>query len=205
MLRPDGGSELRVRDDAKAPWRTILTTTSEDEADFIDFAADGTAYYLCMNTAAGNSELGQYVYVSTTGGQSWATPVLAITIVVWQLLCSSPKSSLPAPSKVLADSWDFIVDPFYDNGGIDKGAFWHLSKSLSRVAVGFLLSAVVGIALGGIYAVSALGLVSPPAFDAWPTRLGRLARFEPGAFEISAGQSADRTKLLTAKVQGKAR
>ena len=30
-------------------------------------------------------------------------------------------------------------------------------------------------------------------------------RFEPGAFEISAGQSADRTKLLTAKVQGKAR
>ena len=30
-------------------------------------------------------------------------------------------------------------------------------------------------------------------------------RFEPGVFEISVGQSADRTKLLTAKVQGKAR
>ena len=30
-------------------------------------------------------------------------------------------------------------------------------------------------------------------------------RFEPGAFEISVGQSADRTKLLTAKIQGKAR
>ena len=74
--------------------------------------------------------------------------VLALTIFVWQLLCAHPKSSLPAPTKVLADSWDFIVDPFYDNGGIDKGAFWHLSKSLSRVAVGFMLSAVVGIALG---------------------------------------------------------
>ena len=30
-------------------------------------------------------------------------------------------------------------------------------------------------------------------------------RFEPGVFEISVGQSADRTKILTAKVQGKAR
>jgi beta-glucosidase len=30
-------------------------------------------------------------------------------------------------------------------------------------------------------------------------------RFEPGAFEISVGQSADRTKLLTTKIQGKAR
>jgi len=74
--------------------------------------------------------------------------VIGFIIVAWQLLCSAPGSSLPAPSKVIADSWDFIVDPFYDNGGIDKGAFWHLSKSLSRVAVGYSFAAVVGIALG---------------------------------------------------------
>jgi nitrate/nitrite transport system permease protein len=74
--------------------------------------------------------------------------VITVTLFVWQLLCSSPKSSLPAPTKVLADSWDFIVDPFFDNGGIDKGAFWHLSKSLSRVTVGYSLAAIVGIALG---------------------------------------------------------
>jgi nitrate/nitrite transport system permease protein len=74
--------------------------------------------------------------------------VIGLTILAWQLLCSAPGSSLPAPSKVIADSWDFIVDPFYDNGGIDKGAFWHLSKSLSRVAVGYSLAAIVGIALG---------------------------------------------------------
>jgi nitrate/nitrite transport system permease protein len=49
---------------------------------------------------------------------------------------------------VVADAWDFIVDPFYDNGGVDKGAFWHLARSLSRVGVGFSLAAVVGIALG---------------------------------------------------------
>lgn len=74
--------------------------------------------------------------------------VLGLILFVWQLLCSAPGASLPAPGKVIADSWDFIVDPFYDNGGVDKGAFWHISKSLSRVAVGFSLAAVVGIALG---------------------------------------------------------
>jgi nitrate/nitrite transport system permease protein len=74
--------------------------------------------------------------------------VIGLVLFVWQLLCSAPGSSLPAPSKVIADSWDFIVDPFYDNGGVDKGAFWHLSRSLSRVAMGYSLAAVVGIALG---------------------------------------------------------
>lgn len=74
--------------------------------------------------------------------------VIGLVLLAWQLLCSAPGASLPAPSKVIADSWDFIVDPFYDNGGVDKGAFWHLSKSLSRVAIGFSLAAVVGVALG---------------------------------------------------------
>ena len=74
--------------------------------------------------------------------------VLGVVLLAWQLLCAAPGSSLPSPSKVVADSWDFIVDPFYDNGGIDKGAFWHLSKSISRVAIGYTLAAFVGIALG---------------------------------------------------------
>ncbi len=74
--------------------------------------------------------------------------VLALVIVVWQVLCSAPNSSLPAPTKVLADSWDLVSDPFYDNGGVDKGIFWHLAKSLSRVAIGYSLAAIVGVALG---------------------------------------------------------
>ena len=74
--------------------------------------------------------------------------VLAVTLFVWQLLCSEPGARLPPPTKVVADAWDFIVDPFYDNGGVDKGAFWQISKSLGRVAIGFSFAAVVGIALG---------------------------------------------------------
>ncbi|KGM32555.1 nitrate ABC transporter permease [Inquilinus limosus] len=74
--------------------------------------------------------------------------VLALLLLAWQLLCSSPASSLPSPLKVLDDTWDFIIDPFYDNGGVDKGAFWQIATSLSRVAMGFALAAVIGVALG---------------------------------------------------------
>jgi len=74
--------------------------------------------------------------------------VLAIALLVWELLCSNPGASLPPPSRVLSETWELIVDPFYDRGGIDKGLFWHLSASLQRVALGYTLAAVAGIALG---------------------------------------------------------
>ena len=39
------------------------------------------------------------------------------------------RATLPPPSKVVADTWELIVNPFYDNGGNDKGLFWHLYAS----------------------------------------------------------------------------
>ena len=80
-----------------------------------------------------------------------ALPPLVMTAILlglWQLLASAPASTLPSPTKVLTDSWELIADPFYDRGGLDKGLFWHLTASLQRVALGFSLAAVVGIALG---------------------------------------------------------
>ena len=74
--------------------------------------------------------------------------VLAVLILVWEILCNRPGAGLPPPSKVLADTWELIVDPFYDNGGTDKGLFWHVSASLQRVALGYAFAAVIGIALG---------------------------------------------------------
>ncbi len=73
---------------------------------------------------------------------------LALLLGIWQLACSAPGSSLPPPTTVINETWDLIVHPFYDNGGIDKGLFWHLSASLQRVALGYTLAAFVGIALG---------------------------------------------------------
>jgi nitrate/nitrite transport system permease protein len=74
--------------------------------------------------------------------------MLALLGVVWQVICSSPDATLPPPSKVLADTHELIVKPFYDNGGNDKGLFWHLLASLKRVALGYSLAATVGIGLG---------------------------------------------------------
>jgi nitrate/nitrite transport system permease protein len=83
---------------------------------------------------------------------------LAVLIGVWQLLCSSPGAALPPPSKVIKDTWQLIADPFFDNGGVDKGLFWHLFASLKRVALGFTLAAVAGVGLGVLIGQSTLAL-----------------------------------------------
>src|SRR5213078_3335005 len=67
--------------------------------------------------------------------------VLAVILGVWELLCRKAGATLPPPSRVLKDTWELIVDPFFDRGGIDKGLFWHMSASLQRVAFGYALSA----------------------------------------------------------------
>ncbi|GIK79413.1 MAG: nitrate ABC transporter permease [Pseudorhodoplanes sp.] len=74
--------------------------------------------------------------------------VLALSVLVWEILCSKPGATLPPPSRVLGETLELIVDPFYDRGGIDKGLFWHMSASLQRVAFGYALAAVAGVALG---------------------------------------------------------
>jgi nitrate/nitrite transport system permease protein len=80
--------------------------------------------------------------------------MLAILIGLWQLLCSQPGATLPPPSKVVTDTWGLIANPFYDHGGLDKGLFWHLLASLRRVAMGYALAAVGGIALGTLVGLS---------------------------------------------------
>jgi len=77
-------------------------------------------------------------------------PVVMVTVllVIWELLCRKTGATLPPPSKVVRDGWELIAHPFYDNGGLDKGLYWHLSASLQRVALGYALASVVGVALG---------------------------------------------------------
>jgi nitrate/nitrite transport system permease protein len=74
--------------------------------------------------------------------------VLLALAALWEFLASGPGATLPPPSKVWADAGELITDPFYDRGGLDKGLFWHLAASLQRVALGFSLAAVAGIATG---------------------------------------------------------
>jgi nitrate/nitrite transport system permease protein len=74
--------------------------------------------------------------------------VVALLLLVWELLCRKTGATLPPPSKVLRDGWELIANPFYDHGGLDKGLFWHLLASLHRVALGYALASIVGVALG---------------------------------------------------------
>jgi nitrate/nitrite transport system permease protein len=83
---------------------------------------------------------------------------LAVILGIWQLVSSQAGSALPPPTKVVKDTWQLIVDPFFDHGGVDKGLFWHLFASLKRVALGFALAATAGIALGVLIGQSSLAL-----------------------------------------------
>ena len=74
--------------------------------------------------------------------------VIALVLLVWELLCRKQGATLPPPSRVISDTWVLITDPFFDNGGLDKGLFWHLIASLQRVAKGYALACIAGVALG---------------------------------------------------------
>ncbi len=74
---------------------------------------------------------------------------LVVILVIWQILCSGANPNLPSPLTVIQETWDpLIINPFFDNGGTDKGLGLQIFASLTRVAVGFSLAVIVGIALG---------------------------------------------------------
>ena len=43
--------------------------------------------------------------------------VIGLTLVVWELLCRQSGATLPPPSRVVSDTWELIIDPFFDRGG----------------------------------------------------------------------------------------
>ncbi|ADG10529.1 nitrate ABC transporter, permease protein [Caulobacter segnis] len=73
---------------------------------------------------------------------------LLVVLALWQALVGDSYTGLPSPKQVWLESKDLILHPFYDNGGVDKGLFWHVFTSLKRVGIGFSISAVCGILLG---------------------------------------------------------
>jgi nitrate/nitrite transport system permease protein len=84
------------------------------------------------------------------GAANVVPPIVVIAggLLLWEFLCRKAGASLPPPSRVVREAWELIAHPFYDHGGIDKGLFWHLVASLQRVALGYTLAAIAGVALG---------------------------------------------------------
>jgi len=76
--------------------------------------------------------------------------VLSLLLLIWQLAATGPRATLPTPLKIWQDAKDLIVDPWFVLGPQDIGLGWRVLTSLYRVAIGFGLAAVVGVALGAL-------------------------------------------------------
>ncbi|WP_255428907.1 nitrate ABC transporter permease [Saccharophagus sp. K07] len=74
--------------------------------------------------------------------------MLFLFVGLWEILCSTPDSSLPSFSRTISETSELIMHPFYDNGGNDVGLGWQILASLKRVAYGYSLAVFVGIAIG---------------------------------------------------------
>ena len=66
------------------------------------------------------------------------------------------QSAMPGPGDVGAKLWEHISDPFYDRGTNDKGIGIQLAHSVTRVAIGFGLAALVAVPLGFLIGMSPL-------------------------------------------------
>jgi nitrate/nitrite transport system permease protein len=66
------------------------------------------------------------------------------------------KSAFPTPGEVGRQIWGHLTDPFYDKGPNDKGIGVQLAYSIGRVALGYLLAALVAIPIGFVIGMSPL-------------------------------------------------
>jgi nitrate/nitrite transport system permease protein len=88
--------------------------------------------------------LGQYFLVRVIP----AAIVIGLLVALWQITCSRPDSNLPSATTVFEETRYLSENPFYDNGGTDVGMGWQLLASLKRVAIGYTLAVIAGVALG---------------------------------------------------------
>lgn len=69
-------------------------------------------------------------------------------LLCWEALSHREGIMLPGPARVITESKEFILHPFFDNGANDKGLGLQVFASLKRVAIGYGMAAIVGIILG---------------------------------------------------------
>jgi nitrate/nitrite transport system permease protein len=83
---------------------------------------------------------------------SLVPPLITVLLIllVWQIAFSGPGATLPPPTTIWRDAKDLILQPFYWIDTQDIGLGWRVLTSLQRVAIGFSIAAVVGIAVGAL-------------------------------------------------------
>jgi dipeptidyl aminopeptidase/acylaminoacyl peptidase len=102
----DGGTEIRVRDDAKSPWRSWLKVGPDEILDFAGFAPDGKSAYLV--SSLGNDTARVVERVIATGEEK----VVASSYVDAEAVQTNPRThALEAVSFAGGRAWWTVVDP----------------------------------------------------------------------------------------------
>jgi bicarbonate transport system permease protein len=125
-------------------------------------------------------------------------PILGILgfLIVWQFFSMVGLIKLPPPSDLITNerTRTYLMYPFFDRGGIDKGLFWQTLESLKRVMIGYTLAAIVGIGVGILIGINPLlNKALDPLFQflrtvpplAWvPIALAALQQNQPAALFV---------------------
>ena len=132
--------------------------------------------------------------------KNFLPPTIAILVflLIWQIfvMLQGDNATLPSPLQMITspDIQKLVFNPFFDDGDINKGLGWQLLASLQRVALGYTLAAIAGIALGMLIGVSSLMYRAlDPLFQllrtipplAWlPLSLAAIQKNEPAAIFV---------------------
>lgn len=125
-------------------------------------------------------------------------PIVGILffLILWQLMSMVGLIKLPPPSDIITNerTRTYLMYPFFDRGGIDKGLFWQTLASLQRVLIGYSFAAVVGIGVGIMVGLNSfLNKALDPLFQflrtvpplAWvPLSLAALQQNQPAALFV---------------------
>lgn len=130
--------------------------------------------------------------------QNILPPILGILgfLLIWQLASMVGLIKLPPPSDMITNerTRTYLMYPFFDRGGIDKGLFWQTMASLQRVLIGYTAAAIVGIGTGILIGLNPfLNKALDPLFQflrtvpplAWvPIALAALQQNQPAALFV---------------------
>jgi bicarbonate transport system permease protein len=130
--------------------------------------------------------------------QNLALPIIGLLgfLAVWQVLSGTGLMKLPGPYSIVTEksTQTLLLYPFFRREGTDVGLFWQTLASFERVAKGYSLAAIVGIAMGILVGTTpVIDKALDPIFQflrtvpplAWvPIALAALRQNEPAALFV---------------------
>jgi bicarbonate transport system permease protein len=154
-----------------------------------------------MTVATASNKKSAKLPVQSFWDKQWQNiwpPIMGILgfLIIWQVLSSSGLMKLPGPIDIVQNpkTRAYLLYPFFDFGGLNKGLALQTWASFLRVATGYTIAAIVGISTGILVGTSPLiGKALDPLFQflrtvpplAWvPIALAALQQNEPAALFV---------------------